>query len=387
MDIEGLTDLIVKCVTGASTPEEDARLEAWLAEDEEHRALYERLQDGKNMTTEYYKWKSVDGRSSLHDMEHRIDSRKRRPWFVSTAIISAMSAAVAIVAIVNPRVVEKQVPVSVPQNYIETIVPGHTMATLNKPDGSSYNLINEDVNVRPAATKDVVVKPDPVKDSEIVLAMNDLKTPRGGEFHIILEDSTEVWLNAESSLEYPEVFGETERSVKITGEAYFKVAKDPKRPFFVSSYGQLIRVYGTEFGISSYPEDDFVYTTLVEGKIGVLPDKTSSSVLYLSPDHQSVYAKGSGETVVNAVNAKLITSWKEGQFIFEDQTFRQIMVSLSRWYDFEYKFMDESVAGIQFKGKIPRYGKFSDILEVLEKSGGLSFRAEGNCIVISKKQQ
>lgn len=385
MDIEGLTELLVKCATGTSTPEEDARLEVWLSEDEEHRALYRRLQDGKNMANEYYRWKSVDGKSSLRDMERRIDSRKRRPWFISSAIVSTMSAAIAIVALMNPRVIEKQVPVSAPLDYIETIVPGHTMATLNKSDGSSYNLINEDVNVRPAVPKAVLVKPEP--DEEVIeLAMNDLTTPRGGEFHIILEDSTEVWLNAESSLEYPEVFGETERSVKITGEAYFKVAKDPKRPFFVSSYGQVIRVYGTEFGISSYPEDDFVYTTLVEGKIGVLPDKTSSSVLYLSPDHQSVFAKQSGETVVNAVNAKLITSWKEGQFIFEDQTFKQIMVSLSRWYDFEYKFADESVAGIQFKGKIPRYGKFGDILEILEKSGGLSFKSDNNCLIISKKQ-
>lgn len=386
MKIEEISSLLLKDISGQITADEKLRLESWIAENESNAELYRKLKSGKGMAAEYDKWRMIDSNAPLHDMEGRLSARKKSaPSQHIPAIVSVMSIAVAIVAIIFPRTVERQVQVDSPRNYIETIIPGHTMATLTQADGNSVNLINEDIPVSATPSRKSGMTEQQKEDLKAI-AMNSLKVPRGGEFHIILEDSTEVWLNAESSLEYPESFDEGERSVTITGEAYFKVHKDESRPFYVTSYGQVVKVYGTEFSVSSYPEDDYVYTTLVEGKVGVLPYKESSSILYLSPDHQSIYAKNDGATVVNEVDSKIVTSWKDGQFVFEDQTLEQIMVKLSRWYDFNYRFQDKEVAAIQFKGRIPRYGKFGDMLEILEKSGGISFSADGNCIVISKKQ-
>lgn len=383
MKTDILVELLLKDLTGTISAEEQAMLKVWLDEDDANQELYSHLHDREEMASDYQKWAMIDPDKALRNMERRISEHRLNPHLLTSAIISTMSIAVALAAILLPRRDIAPLPAEPAKDYIETIIPGHTMATLTQPDGNSFNLINEDIPVKPVS--EPKKKKAETEDAALAaIAMNNLKVPRGGEFHIILEDSTEVWLNAESSLEYPETFDEHERCVAVTGEAYFKVRKDD-RPFYVTSYGQVVKVYGTEFNVCSYPDDSFVYTTLVDGKVGVLPDKESTSILYLNPDHQSIFSKGDGVTTVNQVNSKVVTSWKDGQFVFEDQTLEQIMVKLSRWYDFEYRFADREVAAIQFKGRIPRYGKFGDMLEILEKSGGILFKAEGNCIVISKK--
>lgn len=103
-----------------------------------------------------------------------------------------------------------------------------------------------------------------------------LEVPRGGEFKVILEDSTVVWLNSESTLRYPDTFSDTERRVAVTGEAYFSVSKDPSRPFYVESEGQVIRVYGTTFNVRAYPDEDATYTTLETGSISLARDTAPS---------------------------------------------------------------------------------------------------------------
>ena len=173
------------------------------------------------------------------------------------------------------------------------------------------------------------------------IALNNLEIPRGGEFHIILEDSTEVWLNAESSLKYPEYFTESSREVEISGEAYFKVAKDAKRPFYVKSAGNRIKVYGTEFNISSYADEECVYTTLVKGSISLQPQNSNDAELFLTPGHQAIFAKADSSTSITTIKTDVITSWKDGMFVFEDKTLAQIMKSLARWYDFSYEFANE----------------------------------------------
>src|SRR3546814_18855 len=97
-----------------------------------------------------------------------------------------------------------------------------------------------------------------------------LTTPRGGEYQVALPDGSRVWLNAASSLTYPTSFnGHKERRVELTGEAYFEIAKDADHPFIVESARQSVRVLGTHFNITAYPNESSVQTTLAEGSITV----------------------------------------------------------------------------------------------------------------------
>ena len=276
------------------------------------------------------------------------------------------------------------------EQYLASIRHGETKATLTTDSGkkvvlgSSVESNEKAINsLKKESNNTVVIKEKSIDADRI--AINNLEIPRGGEFHIILEDSTEVWLNAESSLKYPDHFKDDCREVEITGEAYFKVAKDAKRPFYVNTAGHKVMVYGTEFNIFSYDDEQYVYTTLVSGSISLQPNDNSNTELFLTPGHQAIYAKEDNSTFVQPVKTDVVTSWKDGMFVFENKTLEQIMRQLSRWYDFTYKFKDAKVANTEFMGKVPRYGKFGDVLDILEKSGNLKFEVNKRQIMISNR--
>lgn len=178
-----------------------------------------------------------------------------------------------------------------------------------------------------------------------------------------------MWLNAESQLIYPENFTDKERRVTVNGEAYFKVKKDSLRPFYVESAGMEVRVYGTEFNINAYAEDENVYTTLVSGSIALKPLHDTQAELVLTPGHQAIFQKDERSTFVRPVDTRAVTSWHEGRFSFEEQTLDQIMLTLSRWYNFDYEITDNRLAKTVFKGSAPRYSELSEVLSILEKSG------------------
>ena len=213
-----------------------------------------------------------------------------------------------------------------------------------------------------------------------------LVTPRGGEFRVTLEDGTEVWLNAQSRLIYPETFSETERRVQVEGEAYFRVARNEEKPFLVETDGQLIRVLGTEFNVRSYAEDTAVQTTLVHGSIAMQPIGAGEAQLLLTPGHQALFDKSAHDINVHSVDTEVVTSWKDGKFVFENQTLSQIMLTLSRWYDFDYEFLDEAAAKTVFMGRIPRYSDFDDVIAILEHSGGLSIKVKGKRVEVRSEK-
>ncbi|MDE6422518.1 MAG: DUF4974 domain-containing protein, partial [Muribaculaceae bacterium] len=162
------------------------------------------------------------------------------------------------------------------------------------------------------------------------------------------------------------------------------VKHNPDVPFIVESANQRVRVYGTEFNIRAYPEDDAVYTTLSSGSISLTPSSGSGEI-FLSPGKQTIFTKATSEAKVRQVDIDRVTGWRHGRFVFEEQTLRQIMRDLARWYDFEYEFADDEAAETIFMGSIPRYSNFKTAIAILEKSGGLAFEVKENRILISRQ--
>ena len=99
-----------------------------------------------------------------------------------------------------------------------------------------------------------------------------------------------------------------------------------------------------------------------------------------------MFHKENETTAIRRVNTEMVTSWKEGMFVFEEQNLEQIMRSLSRWYDFNFTFKDASLKNIVFMGSINRYADFDDVIEILKKSGGINFTIDGREVLISKKK-
>lgn len=378
---EQISRLIYRKITGCATDDDERLLQEWLAEDEANRLLLDELSDMKHLESEYRRRKAVNAERAMNDMYARIGGRRKsRRRTIALRLVEA--AAVAVLTLGIYTIYQKHwqaQPTANIEAQASRIVHGSTKATLTIDNGETIELDdNSEKNRQLLAAANTSTTTAQPRQCE-------LATPRGGEFKITLEDSTEVWLNAASRLVYPEQFGDKERRVAVVGEAYFKVAKDASRPFYVEAYGELVRVYGTEFNIHAYPEDTDVSTTLVSGSIALQNAAGNGADLMLTPGHQALFQKSSATTRVRSVDTDVVTSWRSGVFVFEDQTLEQIMRTLSRWYDFDYEFSDREVAQVVFMGSIPRYGSFDEVVEIFEKMGGIRLRQKGEKVVISAK--
>lgn len=158
----------------------------------------------------------------------------------------------------------------------------------------------------------------------------EIRAPKGSRIHFTLPDGTRGYLNGGSSLQYPSRFRD-ERSVNLTGEAYFEVTKSKRNPFRVQTEFADVVVTGTKFDVCAYHSDQEVVTTLEEGQVRVINKKMNTSSA-LSPGEQSRINVSSGEMSRSRVNTRLFTSWKEEMLRFDNAPFADVVKKLERWY-------------------------------------------------------
>ena len=207
---------------------------------------------------------------------------------------------------------------------------------------------------------------------------NTLTTPKGGEYEIILPDGTKVWLNAASSLSYPVVFTGHDRQVKLTGEAYFEVAKNKEKPFYVNINNVQIRVLGTYFNVEGYNDDEEIKATLLEGAVQVTKNEAHS---ILAPGQQAVISRNSGGIVVSAADIDDAMAWKNGYFIFDHDNIQGIMKKVSRWYDVDVVYQG-SFSDLKFGGTFYRSKNIEELLQHLESVGNIHFIIKGRRIIV-----
>ncbi|WP_316814495.1 FecR family protein [Pedobacter nyackensis] len=207
---------------------------------------------------------------------------------------------------------------------------------------------------------------------------NIISTPRGGQYEINLSDGTRVWLNAASSLKFPTTFSKSDRKVVLSGEGYFQVAKDKRRPFKVESDQQTVTVYGTHFNINAYNDDKSRVTTLIEGSVDV-------NGVFLKPNQQSIIT----DQKVNVVSADIekVMAWKNGYFRFDEAPLEDIMKKISRWYDVDVEFVDPELKTLEFGVVANRFANVSKVLKMLELTHEISFIVKDRKIIVMNKQK
>lgn len=207
---------------------------------------------------------------------------------------------------------------------------------------------------------------------------NTLSTPRGKQFHLVLPDGTEVWLNAASSLRYPVSFNAAERVVELNGEAYFDVKQAATQPFRVKTGPQSeIRVLGTAFNVNAYTNEPAVTTTLLHGSVQVV---AAQQPTLLKPGQQAAVA--GTDVKVQTVDTSEVTAWKEGMFQFDNAGIRQVMNQLERWYDITVVY-ENGVPDIRFGGKMERDLDLRSVLRILEISN-VHYRLEERKLIITQ---
>ena len=264
------------------------------------------------------------------------------------------------------------------------LLPGSSRAILRLANGSTILLDTAERGVLAQQAGTKIVKLDngqlaynSPKDEKYEMLYNTVSTPRGGEYHLVLPDSTEVFLNAASSIRFPVDFKGNERKVEITGEVYFEVSKNPSRPFRVTVNDMMIEVLGTHFNVNAYSEEALIRTTLLEGSVAVSNRKAG---INLKPGQQSVADQQGNLLLKDNIDLDEAVAWKNGKFEFHNAGIEAIMSQIGRWYNVEVAYEGQQTRET-FSGIVSRRGNVSQVLKIMEMAG-IRFKIEKEKIIV-----
>ncbi len=240
-------------------------------------------------------------------------------------------------------------------------------------------------------------------------AFNIIETPKGSSTTINLPDGSKIWLNAGSKLRYPQKFSHDIRNVFLEGEAFFDVAKDKDRLFLVETPDLKVKVFGTKFNVKSYPGDQTVETTLVEGSVSIqknLEGKAAGKEITMEPNQRIVLYKEIKKVTPNENQVKRIknvparkakfvlskriqtdrfTSWKDGQLIIKSEPMIKLAVTLERRYNVKIHFEDETIKQFRFTGTIEDE-TIEQVMSAIKIAASIDFRIVEREIWISKME-
>lgn len=377
--------LLFSRLVGMDTEREEARADETGVPDSAEERLLDELRDGE----EYSRRREFMGSLDVErELERVMNGKKRSRRIVVYARWAAAVLVPVLLGGVAWYVSRVEWPLEEYAVVMHDVEPGTLKAVLVTSDGTlreletSVNHIEErdgsQIKVDSARLNYRTDKQEPVRK----LIYNKLLVGRGHEYMLVLNDGTKVWMNSKSELSYPVAFGTSVRRVRLSGEAYFEVARDSARPFVVEvAQGFEVKVLGTHFNIKAYDTDDSYETTLVEGKVQVTREGCANVVL--SPSEQMVIGRDGGHEV-RVVNTDYYIAWHEGWFYFNDEPLEQVLNMIGRWYDIDFQFQEEGLKEIAVTGKLKRFENLSVILNMLERITGSRLDLKNRMITVSK---
>lgn len=212
------------------------------------------------------------------------------------------------------------------------------------------------------------------------IVYNKVCVPRGGEYRLVLSDGSGIWINADTELKYPIRFGSGTREVYVRGEAYFEVTKDTLRPFVVHTSRGSVKVLGTEFNVRDYDDEPGVVTTLVKGRVEY---RNKDSYVVLNPGDQAIDVND--RISLGRVNTEEYVGWKDGKYIFSNESLANLMKYIERTYDATVFFANPDVRDLRFSGDLQRYDRVELFLRYLESGGDVRFEVRNHVIIVYKK--
>lgn len=243
---------------------------------------------------------------------------------------------------------------------------------------------NADITVDPAGNITAGGKNEQTLVSEEAVTSpsqwNKLTVPWGKIASLTLSDGSKVWINAGTVLEFPSVFDNSRREIRVDGEIYIEVTPDGSKPFAVSAPNFAVHVTGTRFNVSAYRNDAVQRVVLVQGSVGV--QMPSGEQLKLTPNE--MFSLAGTEYQTGKVQAYDYISWKDGVFSFTGEPLENILIRLSRHYDVQIACTSEA-KNIQVTGKLALFDDLNTVLGNIAVIIPISYTEEDNKIIISKK--
>lgn len=314
-------------------------------------------------------------------------------WVAAAVVVLAVGITVFVISKQGGKPSE-----SIAQGPSHDIAPGSYKARLKLADGSVVVLDSASTGelTRQGNTAiinkggQLIYKGEKENSQETVY--NTLSTANGESYSLLLSDGTRVWLNAASSIQYPVAFTGKERRVQITGEAYFEVKHNSQKPFKVIVNGMEVEDLGTAFNINAYADEPVISATLISGKVRILSPAGGpvhqDQTVDLNPGEQALVTRQATRSIrktrLAANELDKITSWKNNEFNFTDDTMETIMRQLARWYNIQPILAAPS--DMPYTGRINRNVPLSEVLKMFERVGYVKFEIKGRVVRIIPTQ-
>ena len=347
--------------------------------------IYDELMAQLNLEDEIKFHESIDVDESLASLHKRMFHRSHRRLYLQITSIAASVLLLAGTAIWWNDKDEEPIKQELVADWKEAI-PGNEKSTITTADNQTVKLDNYQSIVK---GNQLIARVEG-KDEKIsvnvdkVVGYNRLTVPAGGQHELALEDGTEVKINAASELLFPAHFSNP-RIVRLIGEGLFKVKADEENPFIVQLGDLQVKVTGTTFNIKSYADDDEVTVALIEGK--VLINKKHEELVDLVPGELFTYNKETGTYKIEKTDLTTVTSWVEDMFVFRKEPIKNIMKTLSRWYNIKIS-VSEDVEDVRYTGVLMSKKPLKETLDLLRRTDELDFQyQEGKQVDVEEKRK
>ena len=377
-------ELILKVLDGIATPDEIQTLARWMETDPSNEVYFDQLKKAWNLTSGPI--------PSEERVEHELGNymeyirSKHRKYSIGLLLKYAAIVMIPLLSVIYWLQLEKD---EIPSQMAvgnPGIIPGEHKAMLITAQGQTIALL-------PSQERDICVQEDFVvkngqagivyqdsKKAVSTLQYNTLKTPRGGEYTVVLSDGTKVYLNAASELKYPVQFDSKKRQVHLSGEAYFEVARNERCPFVVRTHAMDVEVLGTKFNVEAYSKKAVFEASLMQGKIRVKSPLNEKAAVVLLPNYKTILKDG--RLVVSKIDDYNVYRWKEGLYCFKSKPFIQIMEDLERYYDMKIQVDKKSIESVALTGKFRISDGLDYALRVLQKDVSFTYRRDKDNDVI-----
>lgn len=368
---EHIRALLFEKIAGTISDADNRVLEAAIAQDETVAEMWEDVQREMN---------SAGGRAFMANMNEdrtweAVKSRLKAPARKARAVSIRWSAAAAVLIAIAAGgayfLSQKRAAPAITQ------LEAPQALQLKLSDGTNVALTPHEKDTIAAGAVQLVTAGNKLSYAAQEGSKNDwgtLEVPARLDYKIALKDGTEVWLNSVSSLRFPYFFEGDKREVYLTGEAYFKVAPDPQRPFIVHAGPNSVQVLGTSFNLNVYNAEEMI-TSLVDGAV---ISRAGDLNVQLKPGEQAVYSNGRFTT--GQFDQHTALSWMNGVSNFRNTTLQQIAAIITRWYNVKVVFDDPQTGQIKISGAIDKHKPLEVFLTNISLSSGVSSHLENGVL-------
>ncbi|NGM61232.1 FecR family protein [Sphingobacterium sp. SGG-5] len=369
MKKEDLYNLIRKYNAGLATDEEKHILEQW----------YDKLQiplSEAEEATVRNKGEQVLRRLQAQNIASKKPIRAIRPVYRWIGVACAVAALLLLIGYPFFQGDNTQ---DVIQNIGITniIPPGGTKAELILPDGKRVDVSALDEK-KIQELYSALATNQSFSSSDESDNKYELVVPKGGEFQFVLPDGTKVWMNAHSKLSFSDFDQQSERRVALQGEAYFEVAKNKSKPFYVDTKDAQVRVLGTHFNVRAY--ENQTRTTLLEGSVSFSNQLES---IVLKPGQFGENSDSKLKTGIADISREI--AWKNDEFYFKEDNITYITRQLERWYDITVAFDTGISMQTGYTGRIKRTATLQEVVEMLNYVMDVKMEIKGNKLFVERK--